>query len=148
MCANIPMALWVSTFYVVFMATNALEPKCNLRHLCCHCTRCWLSRRTKIITCVSFNHFELLLSTNQHCAYQRLHSHSNQHCHCRPNTSGFTFLILHNPRVCCLRCNSSQGKELSQLTPPYQFLPLATKVLGYTNILMCFYMIVPMPFGA
>jgi hypothetical protein len=46
--------------------------------------------------------------------------------------------------------DATQAKEKSYRNwhPPDQFLPFATKVLGYTNILMCFYMIVPMPFGA
>jgi len=29
----------------------------------------------------------------------------------------FTFSILHNSKICCIQCNSSQGKKLSQLTP-------------------------------
>jgi hypothetical protein len=31
----------------------------------------------------------------------------------RPIVNGFIFAILHNSRICCIGCNSSQGKELS-----------------------------------
>jgi hypothetical protein len=72
-----------------------------------------------------FNHIQLLWLMNQHCAYQRWHSHLSQHCHCWPNTSGFTSLILQNSRICCIRCNSSQGKELSQLTPHCSIPPFS-----------------------
>jgi len=41
----------------------------------------------------------------------------SQHCHCQPNMNGFTSPILHNSKICCLWCGSSQRKELSWLTP-------------------------------
>jgi hypothetical protein len=68
-------------------------------HLCHHWAKCWLPHGRKIITCVSFNHIQLLLSMSRHCAYQRWHSHFNRRCHCRPNASGFISLILHNSRI-------------------------------------------------
>jgi hypothetical protein len=37
------------------------NPWCNSQHLCHHSTRCWFSCGTKTITCVSFNHIQLLL---------------------------------------------------------------------------------------
>ncbi len=89
---------------------------CNLRHLCRHYTKYWFPRGMRIITCVSFNHIQLLSSMNQHCAYQKWHLHLSRHYHYRPNANGFTSPILHNSRICCLQCNSSQGKELLQLT--------------------------------
>jgi len=99
-------------------------PWCNSQHLCHHCARCWFPCGMKTITCVSFNHIQLLSLTNQHCAYQRWHSHFNRCCHCQPNTSGFTFLILCNSRICYLWCSSSQGKELLQPTPHWSIPPL------------------------
>jgi hypothetical protein len=41
------------------------------------------------------------------------------------NVSGFTSSILHNSRISCLVCSSSQGKELSQLTPRWSIPPLS-----------------------
>jgi hypothetical protein len=67
-CTHIPLTLWVSTFYVVCMATNALKPWCNSWHLY---MRCWFSHGMKIITCASFNHIQLLSLTDQHCVYQK-----------------------------------------------------------------------------
>jgi hypothetical protein len=49
------------------------------------------------------------------------------------NANKFTSQILHNSRIYCLRCSSSQGKELSQPTPIDQFLPLAIEVFGYLH---------------
>ncbi len=92
--------------------------------LCCHCMRFWFPCRTKTITCTIFNHFQLFLSTSQHCVYQRWHLHLNQCWHVRSNVRGFTPSILHN---------SSQGKELLQLHPTNQFLPLTIKVFDYVH---------------
>jgi len=75
------------------------NPWCNSWHLCCHWAKCWLPCVTRTITCTSFNHIQLLSSMNWHCAYQRRHSHFNQRCHCWPNASGFTSLILHNSKI-------------------------------------------------
>jgi hypothetical protein len=77
-----------------------------------------------MIICASFNHIQFLSLMTQHCAYQRWHLHLNKHCHCWPNVSGFTFSILHNSKICCIRCTSSQGKKLLQLTPHWSILPL------------------------
>jgi hypothetical protein len=63
------------------------------------------------------------LSTNWHCAYQRWHSHLNECCHCQPNVTRFISLILRNSRIYYLRCNSSQEKELLQLTPHWLISP-------------------------
>jgi hypothetical protein len=100
------------------------NPWCNSRHLYHHCVRCWFPCGTKIITCISFNHIQLLSLMNQHCVYQRWHSHLNRCCHCRPNVSKFISLILHNSKICRLWCSSSQGKDLLQptthwLIPPF-----------------------------
>jgi hypothetical protein len=38
-------------------------------HLCHHCARCWLPRGMIIITCTSFNHFQLLSLISQHYVY-------------------------------------------------------------------------------
>jgi hypothetical protein len=71
----------------------------------------------KHITCISFNHIQLLLSISQHCVYQRWHSYLSWHCHCRPNANKFKIPILCNPKICYFRCNLSQRNELLQLTP-------------------------------
>jgi len=84
----------------------------------------------RTITCASFNHIQLFSSTNQHCVYQKWYSHLSQCCHCWPNMSEFTSMILHNSKICHFQCNSSQGKELLQHTPTNQFLPLAIEVFG------------------
>jgi hypothetical protein len=39
---------------------------CGLRHVCCHCMKCRLPCGMKIMTCASFNHIPLLLSTSWH----------------------------------------------------------------------------------
>jgi hypothetical protein len=48
---------------------------CNSWHLCRHCKRCWFPRGMITITCVSFNHIQLVLLTNQHHVYQKWHLH-------------------------------------------------------------------------
>jgi len=53
----------------------------------------------------------------------RQHSHLSRCCHCQPNTNGFTSLIVRISRICSIKCNSSQGKELSQPTPHQSILP-------------------------
>jgi hypothetical protein len=93
------------------------NPWCNSWHLCCHCARCWLPHGTKIITCVSFNCIQLFLLMSWHCAHQRWHSHFSWRCHCWPDVSGFTPLVLCNSRIYCFRYDSSQRKELLLLTP-------------------------------
>jgi hypothetical protein len=98
---------------------------CNLWHLYFHCAKCQFSHGMRITTCTSFNHVQLLLSTNQHCAHQKWHSHPSWHYHCQPNASGFTSPILHNSRICYLRCGSNQKKELSQLTPHWSIPPFS-----------------------
>jgi len=49
----------------------------------------------------------------------------NWHCDCKPNTSAFTSSILRNSKICSIGCSSSQGKELSQLTPHLSIPPLS-----------------------
>jgi hypothetical protein len=77
----------------------------------------WFPCGTRTITCISFNHIQFLESMNQHCVYQRWYLHLNQHYHCQLNASKFISPILRNSKICYFRCNSSQGKELSQPTP-------------------------------
>ncbi len=95
----------------------------NSRHFCHHCTRCWLPCGTITITCISFNHIQLLLSMNHH-VYQRWHLHSSRCFHYWPNTSRFIFLILQNSKISYLRCSSSPKKKLSQPTPHWLIPPL------------------------
>jgi hypothetical protein len=101
------------------------NPWYNSRHLYDHCVKCWFSCGTRTITCASFNHIQLLLLMNRHCAYQIWHLHLNRRYYCRLNTNGFIHPILHNSKICYLRCNSSQGKELSQPTPHWLIPPLS-----------------------
>jgi hypothetical protein len=98
---------------------------CNSQHLYYHCVRCWFPRGTRIIICIFFNHIQLLSLTNQHWSYQRWHLHLSRCCHYWPNANKLTSLILCNSRICCLGCSSSQGKELSQLTPQWSIPPLS-----------------------
>jgi hypothetical protein len=42
-----------------------------------------------------------------------------------PNASRFISPILHDSGICCIGCNASQGKELSQLTPHWSIRPLS-----------------------
>jgi hypothetical protein len=64
-----------TTFYVVFMATNALEPMMQFVTRLSPLHEMLTSIWDKTITCTSFNHIQLLSSTCQHCVYQRWHSH-------------------------------------------------------------------------
>jgi hypothetical protein len=127
------------------------NPWCNLQHFWCHWAKCWFPRGTRTITCASFNHIQLFSSMSWHFIYQRWHSHFNQHCHCQPNASGFTSPILHNLRICYLWCISSQlrkGAITTNTAPINSSLYQLKYLVAYTNMSMCFYMIVPMPFGA
>ncbi len=76
-------------------------------------------------TCVSFNHIQILSSTNWHCAHQKSHLHLNQRCHYWPNTNEFISLILHNLRIGRLQYSSSQGKKLLQSTPYWSIPPFS-----------------------
>jgi hypothetical protein len=73
----------------------------------------------------------------------------NQRCHYQPHMSEFTFLILHNSRICRLQWNSSQQKSHHNRHPTNQFLSLTIEVVGYlhkhANVFLhdC-----AMPFGA
>jgi hypothetical protein len=81
--------------------------------------------------------------------HQKWHLHPNWCCYYRPNVSKFISPILCNPKICYFQCGSSQRKKLSRSTPTNQFFLLAIEVFYvYVNKFMCFYMIVPMPFGA
>jgi hypothetical protein len=126
------------------------NPWCNLQHFCRHCTRCWFPHGMRTITCVSFNHIQLFLSTNWHCAYQRWHSHLSQHYHYWPYVNKFTSSTLCNLRISCIGCNSNQGKELSKPTPHWSIPPLSRLkyLVVYTNMPMCFYTTMLIPFGA
>jgi hypothetical protein len=84
----------------------------------------------KTITCTSFNHFQLFLLTSWYFVYQRWHSHLSQCCHCQPNASIFISLILHNSRICHLRCNSSQEMSYYNRHPINQFLSLTFEIFG------------------
>jgi hypothetical protein len=101
------------------------NPWCSLCHLCCHHARCWFPCGMRTTTCISFNHIQFLLSMNWHCIHQRWHLHLSWRCHCRLNASRFTSLILHNSKIHYLRCDSSQKKELSQLTPHWSIPPIS-----------------------
>jgi hypothetical protein len=121
-CAHIPLTFWVPTFYVVFMATAHRNPWCNSRHLCCHCAGCWFPHGVRTTTCASFKHIQLYPLTIWHCVHQKWHSHLRRHCHCQPNTSEFTSLILCHLKICCFQCGSSQRTKLLRPTP-YQSIP-------------------------
>jgi len=58
-----------------------MNPWCILRHLCCHCARCWFPHGAKTTTCVSFKHVQLFPLTNRHYVQQKWHSHLSWHCH-------------------------------------------------------------------
>jgi hypothetical protein len=104
--------------------TRTQDTICN-QHLCCHYVKCWFPCGTKTITYASFNHIELLSLTNWHYAYQRWHLHLSERCYCWSNVIKFISLILRNSRICYLRCNSSQRKDLLQLTPHWSISPLS-----------------------
>jgi hypothetical protein len=71
------------------------NPWCNLWHFFHHCVRCLFPCGTRTITCVSFNHIQLLLLMSWHCAYQRWHSHFSWHCHYQPKVSWSFFYLGH-----------------------------------------------------
>jgi hypothetical protein len=125
-----PIDSMVSTSYIVFMAMNTLEPMMQsvtpLPPLCEMLVSTWDENNYMRF----LNHIQLLSLTSWHCVYQRWHLHFNPHCHCQPNVSGFTSPSLRNSSICFLRCNSSQGKELSQPTPHWSIPPLAIEVFG------------------
>jgi len=101
------------------------NPWCSLWHLYCYCARCQLPCGTKTITCASFNHVQLLLLTNQHCAKQKWNLHLSWCCHYWPNANEFISLILCNLRIWCLQCSSRQRMELWWSTPHWS-IPLSS----------------------
>jgi hypothetical protein len=73
----------VSTHPIDFMGIHLLhcangnKNMCSLQHFYCHCLRCWLSCRMRTITCISFNHVQLLWFINPHYVHQRWNSYFN-----------------------------------------------------------------------
>jgi len=67
----------------------------------------WFPCGTRTITCISFNHIQLLESMNQHCVYQRWYLHLSWHYHCQLNASKFISPILCNSKICYFWCSSS-----------------------------------------
>jgi hypothetical protein len=94
-----------------------MDPWCNSWYFWCYCAKYWLPRGTWIITCILLNKIQLLSSLNWHCAYQIWNLHLNWCCHNQPNVCKFSSPVLHNLKICYFQCNSSQRKELLQLTP-------------------------------
>jgi hypothetical protein len=86
---HIPSTQWVSTSYVVFMATNTLKPMMQFVTPLSPLHEMLVSTWDKNNTCTSSNHIQLLSLTNQHYAYQRWHSHFSQRYHCQPNMNKF-----------------------------------------------------------
>ncbi len=122
MCAHPINPMGIHLLHCVHNNECIKNPWCSLRHLCCHCVKCWLPCAVITTTCASFKHIQLLLLTNQHCAHQRWHSHFSWCYHCQPNMSGFISPILMHPRICYFQCGSSQRMELSRSTP-YRLIP-------------------------
>jgi hypothetical protein len=52
-----------------------------------------------------------------------LHLHLSQCCHYWPNTSGFTSLILHHPKICCFRCRKPKNRAIIINTLLIKFSP-------------------------
>jgi len=106
------------------------NPWCNLRHLCCHCARCWFPCETRIITCASFNHIQLLSLTNWHCAYK-----DDIHTLVDIVIANPTWMDLF-PRFCAtqgfITFNITQGKKRNYCNwhPIDQFLPLTIEIFG------------------
>jgi hypothetical protein len=78
-----PINLWVSTSYVMLMATNTqklmMQFVTPLLSLCGMLVPCGV----KTITFASFKHIQFLSLTSQYCAHQIWHLHFSQHCNCR-----------------------------------------------------------------
>jgi len=103
---------------------------CNSWHLCCHHTKCWLSRETRTTTCTSFNHVQFFSLTNRHCAHKHgIHTLVN--------------IVIVDPTRAILfpqsyatqgfiASNVAQAKERSYHNqhPTDQFLPLAIEIFG------------------
>ncbi len=112
-CAHIPSTPWVSISYITIITTSAQEPMMEfmtpLLTLCEMMASTWDEN--------NYIHFLQPCLTpfvnNQHCVHQRWHLYPRQCCYCQPNTKGFTSPILHNSRICFIRCGSSKKKELS-----------------------------------
>jgi len=106
------------------------NPWCNLQHLCRHCVKCWFPCGTTTITCISFNHIQLLLSMNWHCAYQIWNCTLTNVVITDP-----TWIDL-LPQSCATRgfvaSDAIQANERSYYNwhPTNQFLPLALEICG------------------
>jgi hypothetical protein len=126
-CAHIPLTLWVSTSYMLFMANKHMGTHDAVRNTFAVIVRDvgfhvgW--EQLHALPSIMFNstcHCRIDIVLNQ-----RWHPHFNQHYHCPPNASRFTSLILCNSRICSPWQNSSQRKELSQLTPHWSIPPFS-----------------------
>jgi hypothetical protein len=78
----------------------------------------------KTIIHTFFNRVRLFLSMSWHYVHQRWNLLPSWCCHCQSNINKFASLILCNSRICYLRNNSSQRKELLWLTP-HKFPPFS-----------------------
>ncbi len=142
MCAHIPWTLWVSTSYLVFMATNALQFMTPLPPIC-----------------------EMLVSTwdkNNYMHFLQPHCWWVDIVFTKDGIHTLTNIIIVNPTrpdllpwSCAIQrfvtSNATQVLKSSYHNqhPIDQFLPLTIELFGYLDKMsMCFYTTVPMPFGA
>jgi hypothetical protein len=64
--------------------------------------------------------------------------HINWRCYNWPNVCIFTFPILHNSKVCYLRCSSSKTKELPWSTPHWSIPPCSHwSIWVFTRTCIC-----------
>jgi hypothetical protein len=101
-------------------------------------------------TCTSFNHIQLLSSMNRYCVHQRWNLHPSWHCHCQPNITQHEWIYF--PNLVQLKdlmppMQFKPKKKKITMTPCWSFFPFNKYLDVYTKKLMCFYMIMPMPFG-
>ncbi len=122
-----------------------MNPCCDSWQLCHHYGQCWLPCETKITKCISFNHVQLF--------YWRIDNMFTKDGICTLIDVVIINLTWANllPQSCAsqelVTSNAAQAKERSYRNQD-QFLLLAIRVFECTNMLMCFYMIVPISFGA
>jgi hypothetical protein len=119
---------------------------CNSQHLCCHYAICWLAHGTKKFTCNSFNHIKFLSLTSWHCVHPRCIRTLIDIVITNPTRTDL-FLWSYATQG-LVASNATQAKEKNYNNQHLTNIPLFKYLVVYTNMLMCFYMIVSMPFGA
>jgi hypothetical protein len=132
-CAHIPSTLWVPTFYIVFVATNTLEPMMQFVTPLPPLRKCWLHvgqeqlHALPLITFKSFRQWiDIVLTKDGICTLTNIVIVNPTWAHLLPQSRAIQRFVT---------SDVAQAKERSYRNqhPINQFLPLTIEIFGYLH---------------